>query len=50
VSVDLIERNPERRVERVLSAVDAWAARAGSSRVVVHIDGTRYLLNPRPTK
>jgi hypothetical protein len=47
VSVDLIERNPEQRVERVLSVVDAWAARAGSSGVAVHIDGTRYLLNPR---
>lgn len=46
VQVDLIERNPERRVEEVLSAVDRWVADTRSGPVTIRLGGTRYRLGP----
>lgn len=49
VQIDLIERNRERRVEEVLSAVDRWLAKTRSGPVTVGIGETRYRLGePSP--
>jgi hypothetical protein len=44
VSVDFIERNPERRIVDLLSAIDRWLPTTGLQHVQVHLDGSSYTL------
>jgi hypothetical protein len=46
VRVDLIERNPEHRVGRVLTAIDQWLLTADLPYVQVHLDGSSHTLHP----
>ena len=45
VQVELIARNPERRVTSALNAIDTWMLTAGLPSVQVHLDGTAYTIH-----
>ena len=49
ITVDFVERNPERRITDVLNAIDRWLPRAGLPLVKVHLDGSSYTLNAAST-
>jgi hypothetical protein len=47
VRLELIVGNPESRITKALSAVDAWLARTGTAAVRVHLgDGVYTLSTP----
>ena len=45
VHVELIDRNPERRVTSALNAIDTWLLAAGLPSVQVHLDGNTYTIH-----
>jgi hypothetical protein len=45
VGVQLHERNPEQRVVRALSSIDAWLVTTGLASVRVHVDGCSHTLH-----
>ena len=49
VRIQLLDRNPERRVVDALNAIDLWLLGAGMSFVRVHLDGSSYTLHAPPT-
>lgn len=50
VRVDTLARNPERRIEEVLHAVERWLGGGGAASVTVHVDGAAYRLNAPPPR
>jgi hypothetical protein len=50
VAVAVVDSDPGRRLERVLSSVEAWLGEAGARGAIVHIDGTCYRLQPPPSR
>jgi hypothetical protein len=44
VSVNFVERNPERRIVNLLSAIDRWLPTTGLQHVTVQLDGSSYTL------
>lgn len=45
VIVDLIERNPDERVAKVLDAIDRWLIITGLASVAVTLDGRVYTIS-----
>ncbi len=45
VGVELREHNPEQKVTKALSSIDAWLARSGLPSVRIHIDGCTHTLH-----
>ena len=45
VLVELVERNPERRVVNALDVIDRWLLNGDLPFVRVHLDGTLYTIN-----
>jgi hypothetical protein len=50
VGVELRERNPEQRVVKALSSIDAWLATSGLPSVRVHVDGCTHTLHVLSTR
>lgn len=48
VGIELRERNPEQRVVRALSSIDAWLQQSGLPSVRVHVDGCSHTLHVLP--
>jgi hypothetical protein len=49
VAVAVVDGDPGRRLERILSSVEAWLGDARVGGATVHIDGTSYRLAPPPS-
>jgi hypothetical protein len=45
IRIELIDRNPERRVVDALNAIDLWLLSSGLTSVRVHVDGSSHTLH-----
>jgi hypothetical protein len=50
VGIELHERNPEQRVGKALSSIDAWLAASGLQSVRVHVEGCSHTLHVLPAR